>query len=131
MSFLSAADDFCSRTLASLNGTLTTLTYIAGLRSSHGHYSHWGLERTHGPDATQEAIATNHSQAWLEVLRAPMSQLVDEVEQLDMAKREELLAQLSAHVPPQQLRGGTARHFNSIVLALQLVFRASSGRKAA
>jgi len=131
MPFLSAAEDFSYRTLAAIEGGLKKLVYLASLRNGNGSYSHWGMERTHGPDASHQSIAAHHTQAWLNVLRTPLPELVSELDKMDSAPREELLAKLSGALEPDEPCGGSGRHFNSTVLALQLVFRPENARKAA
>ncbi|MGH9523726.1 MAG: hypothetical protein ACRD3E_14455 [Terriglobales bacterium] len=132
MRVLSANDDFCFRTLAAVEGSVRKLSYISGLRDIDGDYRHWGMQRTHGSDAANEAIASSHSQAWLQLLRAPLPELVAEIEKIDDGERDELLASLvAATALPEQLSGGSLRHFSSTVLALQLVFQGQSARRAA
>ena len=132
MRILSANDDFCSRTLAAVDGgSVRKFSYISGLRDLDGVYRHWGLQRTHGPDASNDAIAKHHVEAWLELLRAPLPELVAELEMMDAAERDELLAMLSAGALPAQPSGGSGRHFNSTVLALRLVFQPKNGLRAA
>lgn len=131
MPVLSAGDDFYSRTLSAIDGGLRRLTYIASLSNGNGTYSHWGLERTHGPDAASLGIASNHSQAWLEFLRLPIPELVSEMRQMSEQQRDELLRTLSAVVAPAKLNGGALEHFNSTVLTLKLLFRRQPDRQAA
>lgn len=131
MSLLSATEDFRNRTLATWESVLEKLTYVAGLRNSNGTYSHWGMERTHGAEAAQHSLSANHSEVWLEVLQTPLPQLVAHMEAMDTSEREDLLAKLRAAMPPQELRGGTVSHFNSTVLALQLVLLPKNARRAA
>ena len=131
MSFFCATDDFCNRTLAAIEGSVRKLTYIAGLRTDEGNYRHWGLERLHGPDAAHAAMADSHSKAWLKILRSPLPELLAECQQMEVKEREDLLSQLQNIAPPDKPCGGEARHFSSIVLALQLVFRPQNARKAA
>jgi hypothetical protein len=134
MALLSANDDFCRHTLAALHSVTQKLAYVTGLRDRAGQYAHWGLTRTHGPDAAQQAIAENHSRVWLEVLRMPLPEVISELEAMGRTERLEVLESLGnacARSCPDDLGGGTARHFNSIVLSLQLVFRHRDGMKAA
>ena len=133
MAFLSANDDFRSRTLTGVDGMLRRLAYIVGLRDGAGQYKHWGLLRTYGPENAQQAVAANHSEAWMEVLRTPLPELVSEVANMDEKQRGELLARLdglSEVTCPANPRGGTIRHFNSTVLALRLLCRERDAKTA-
>lgn len=134
MPLLSASDDFRARTLASIEGTLQRLAYIIGLHKRAGQYSHWGLVRTFGPEAAHQAVAANHSDIWIEVLRTPLQELAGELDNMTPEERSELIATLtgSSNVAcPKDLNGGTIPHFNATVLALRLLSRAQGATQAA
>jgi hypothetical protein len=133
MPLLSATDDFRSRTLAAIHGILRRLVYVAALRDGGGQYVHWGLSRAHGPQAANEAVAAAHSESWIQLLRTPLPQLVSELEAMDAPLRTELLAKFEAAgaCSPDNLSGGTMRHFNSIVLVLRMVFRPEPAKTVA
>lgn len=128
MVLLSAFDDFVARTLSTFHGPLSKLAYIGNLRRSTGDYHHWGLSSRHGELETGTAIANAHSQVWLEVLRLPLSKLLVELESeaaSDLAARIDNWRSLQRGLTPSDTGGGTKRHFNSILLALSLLSRAS------
>jgi hypothetical protein len=93
---LDASDDFRGRSLGSFETLWARLRYAASLMTSDGRYSHAGMERRHGADAAQAALANSHHDAFHEVLREP---LPDQV----MAKEEG-----DASAPPESLIPGTA-----------------------
>ena len=123
MTFLSAHEDFVVRTLASLPGLLAKLVYLGSLRDDAGDYCHWGMSRTFGPSSASEALAQAHTEAWLEVLRAPIPALLAETQDLEMGS-ETWWGQREKLTPPG-VSGGTKRHFNSILLALSLLSQAA------
>jgi hypothetical protein len=129
---LSPFEDLMKRTLASIDGLLHKLDYIAKLRSKTGKYEHWGLERTHGALATERVLADVHSELYLELLRTPLSELRDEAVEGKTASGE-ILHSSSQQLMPADPRGGSAAHFNSVVLALDLLAQAreSSDRRGA
>jgi hypothetical protein len=119
----SSTEDFSKSTLAAVPGTIGKLQYVAGLRTGDD-YVHWGMARSHGEENASVTIAQAHSDLFSSVLHAPISGLWDEVQ--DLAGREQqdvfqfvedLLAQKNLLIPVE-LRGGSQRHFNSVLLAL-------------
>jgi hypothetical protein len=136
---LSAAEDFSGKTLAAVPGTLAKLQYVAGLRQDSGVYSHWGMSRSHGEAAANQAIAGAHADIFLEILRTPLSGLVDELQRL-AAEYEtntralvEALLEKGELLMPQSLKGGSRLHFNSVLRALSALAAApelQSGRAA-
>ena len=138
MVLLSAYDDFVLRTLASVPGLLGKLAYIGRLRTDEGTYSHWGLAQVYGEPTAGRALAQAHTQAWMEVLRAPLPSLWEELQQTSRGKKGALEAvkQLSEQrekMIPANLGGGSVRHFSSILSALVALCRAprDASRKAA
>jgi hypothetical protein len=121
----SALEDFTETTLAMMAGVLAKLRYLAGLyRQVNGPYIHWGLSRTHGEAAAQQAISDSHREIFLRVLRTPLRQLRQDI-QISSASsgmaEPELLHELSARekdLLPLDLGGGSPRHFNSVLQAL-------------
>ena len=116
MTLTSAYDDFRMRTLEALPGLWARLRYLAGLRTPDGAYRHWGMSRTYGPDAAQRAAAAAHSDIFLQFLRAPLQQLAREFSDTTTSSGEPLDWKLFV---PGDTGGGTEKHFNSIVSALQ------------
>jgi len=127
---LSAAEDFSGKTLAAVPGTLGKLRYVAGLRQDSGVYSHWGMSRSHGDAAANQAIAGAHADIFVEILRTPLNELAGELERLageHETNSRELVAALLAEgelLVPQSLKGGSRRHFNSVLLALSALAKA-------
>jgi len=122
MTLLSAREDFEERTLASFSTPLEKLVYLARMRDAAGQYRHWGMSRLYGERVAEAAMAEAHSQVWIEVLRTPIPQLSREMEKMGKAQREALMAELrrfQALARPADLRGGSVRHFNSVLLTLQ------------
>jgi hypothetical protein len=121
----SALEDLTETTLAVVTGVMAKLRYLAGLRvPSEGGYVHWGLSRTHGEAAAQEAISDTHREIFLRVLRTPLRELKQDIQtssgENEMAVKE-LLNDLSAKendLLPHDLGGGSARHFSSVLQAL-------------
>jgi len=121
----SALEDLTETTLATLAGLFAKLRYLAGLRrGGNGPYVHWGMTRTHGETAAQEAIGESHREIFLRVLRTPVRELTREVETSSAAtgiSEKQLLEELSGKkqdLLPNDLAGGSPRHFNSVLHAL-------------
>ncbi len=127
---LSPAEDFSGRTLAAVPGTLGKLEYLSGLRSDGGTYSHWGLTRSYGEAAANQAVAGAHADIFIELLRKPLSQLVAEVERqaaergMSAAEYTAALLELGERAIPQSLRGGSRRHFSSVLRSLSALANA-------
>jgi len=79
MKFFPAFDDFMIRSVAAIPGTWERLRYVAGLRQSDGGYAHWGMTRTYGADVAQRTMRSAHEEVLRDVLRTPLSDLLDEV----------------------------------------------------
>jgi hypothetical protein len=132
MTIFSAKDDFWYRSLAAFQGPVSRLEYLAGLRQDSGVYSHWGLVRSHGAAAANQAIASAHSQIFLEILRTPLGLLSEELNHLaseqgtDVRQLLKTLASQGEMLVPQGLNGGSKRHFNSILKALSALARAAA-----
>jgi hypothetical protein len=120
----SAFEDFSNTTLRIVSGTLGKLIYLAGLREADGEYKHWGLARRHGDKAANATIAAAHSDIFSQILRTPLPSLWDEVKLLSLDQgRDEIefvneIRQQGQGAIPSDLRGGSRRHFNSVLLAL-------------
>jgi len=124
MTLKSVAEDLQARTLQAVSGLLGKLGYLAGLRQSDGTYAHWGLTRVHGEAATQRALTEAHRGLVARILRMPLRNLVQDVEDSSGSKEtakaeflEKLGAQPSQLMPPGP-GAGTARHLNSVLRAL-------------
>ncbi|HXE91022.1 MAG TPA: hypothetical protein VNK82_08680 [Terriglobales bacterium] len=123
MTLFSALEDFLKTTLSRVPGRWSKLVYVAGLREQ-GRYRHWGLERVHGEPAVQDALQEVHQSLFLEVLRTPLPELLEDAEQ--SAVEQELEAEAYVNglgtrreaLLPSDLGGGSARHFNAVLSAL-------------
>ena len=124
MPLFSASEDFARRTLSAISGLLSRLGYMTSLRDKEGNYSHWGLARTHGVAAAAEAMRLAHVEVLDEVLRTPLSQLMQEVEdpqQVALGVAQVLLkepAPLKSIVPPGA-DAATDSHAEATILALR------------
>jgi len=123
---LSIKDDFLQRTLANVPGVLGKLTYISELRENN-RYVHWGLERIYGEEATQRASREVHRALFLQVLRTPLRQLVEDLapsaagRQVEPRAFLESLVRNSKSLLAPEIGGGSVAHFNSIIAALSLL----------
>ena len=66
--------------MAVLRGLWTKLSYMAELCSHDGTYEHWGHRRVHGDENSQLALAAAHSELYVEVLRKPSRELLEDLE---------------------------------------------------
>lgn len=123
MSLKSAAEDLEARTLRAVSGLLRKLEYLAGLRQSDGSYTHWGLSRVHGDDATQRALGEAHRGVVSTILRTPLRKLLQDLDNSGPeCERDpaDLLTKLrdSSQVVPPQPGAGAARHLSSVLRAV-------------
>ena len=123
MTLLSVADDIVVNTLSVIPGILGRLEYLSGLKGRDG-YAHWGLSRVYGERVAHQALSEAHGFLLSEVLRTPLRKLVSEVEvacaSSDRAPSA-YLKQLYENYPsllPDQVGGGSVRHFSSVLHAL-------------
>jgi hypothetical protein len=128
VTLLPIKDDFFERTLAHIPGVLGKLGYVAELRAN-GHYVHWGLERVYGEAGTQRTVAEVHRGLFLQVLRTPLRQLMEDATRSAAAQRSDVRHYLEAilrnprALTPPNLGGGSLAHFNSVVAALLSLLR--------
>jgi hypothetical protein len=122
MTLKSALEDVLNTTLAAVSGIIGKLEYIAGLREGGEKYTHWGLQRIHGQEATQKALAEAHRMLFLNILRTPLRILRDDLKQSGDARQtapQEYAENLrQKNLLPLDLAGGSSRHFNSVLRAL-------------
>ena len=128
MTLQSPLDDLLGTTLAGVTGIVGKMEYVAGLRDAQsGSYSHWGLSRTYGEQAAQQALAEAHRMLFLKLLRTPLRALRDDVMLSSGALQmtaAEYVERLRSHTPallPADLGGGSARHFSSVLQALSIL----------
>ena len=126
MRLKSAAEDFEANTLHAVPGLLGRLSYVGRLQdgkgTGNGRYGHWGLARVYGDDAAQRAVGASHRAVLSEVLKQPLSVLVNDLlascsnEHLTEA---EFLAALSrANSLPKPLSPSARAHLRSVLSAL-------------
>jgi hypothetical protein len=125
MTLKSALQDLKQTTLAAISGLLGKLAYLGSLRRAHGRYEHWGMEVLHGPDATERAIQTAHSEVLAGVLRTPLARLEEDLEQSsgqDGTGAQEYVDQMRGRfedlLPGERKDAPAARHLSSVLLAL-------------
>ena len=125
MSLKSAIEDVLETTLAAVSGIFGKLEYISSLRDvGREPYSHWGLARVYGEAAAQEALAEAHRLLFLKVLHTPLSELRNDMRvssDASQMKPGEYMENLRSRLPalvPQNLGGGSVRHFSSVLHAL-------------
>lgn len=128
MALQSALEDVLGTTLAGVVGVVGKFVYVASLRDAHsGAYSHWGLSRAHGEQATQQALSEVHRMLFLKLLRTPLRVLRDDVMLSSGALQitaVEYIEKFQNQMPallPQDLSGGSALHFNSVLHALSIL----------
>jgi hypothetical protein len=130
MTLKSALEDLLETTIAGVAGIVGKIEYVASLRDAvSGTYSHWGLSRAYGEHAAQQALAEVHRLLFLRLLRTPLRVLREDVmissgalqmtagEYVDRLRNQSVLL-------PQDLGGGSARHFNSVLHALSILVSA-------
>lgn len=128
MTLRSALEDLLTTTLAGVAGIAGKMEYLASLRDpASGNYSHWGLSRSYGETAAQQALAEAHRLLFLRLLRTPLRTLRDDVVvssgELQMTAGE-YVAGLRGRGPmllPPDLGGGSPRHFSSVLEALSIL----------
>jgi hypothetical protein len=134
MALKSALEDLLGTTLAGIAGTVGKIEYLASLRdAAAGTYSHWGLSRAYGEVPAQRALAEAHRLLFLRVLRTPLRGLRADVLvscgalQLTAGEYMERLQNQALALQPQDLGGGSARHFSSVLHALSVLLSTPAG----
>jgi hypothetical protein len=122
---LSPSEDFKIRTLAAVVGLWAKLAYMAELRSEDGRYEHWGHRRVHGEAQSQAALASIHSELYIELLRTPVRKLAEELNPSslinDGSRTISQLERMKRNAIPENPEGGSRRHFNSLLLTARLL----------
>jgi hypothetical protein len=117
----SPKEDF-QQSLEVLPNTLEKLNYVSGLRQPNGDYFHWGLSRSHGEETANVTIAQAHSELFNMALKTPLRGLWEEVEAVLRERQgQEGLTGAVESLIPSDLKGGSERHFRSVLLALSLL----------
>lgn len=126
VALLSIKDDFRQRTLASVAGISGKLAFVSELRENDS-YVHWGLTRIYGEEATQRALQKVHHTLFMQVLRAPSRQLLEDLacsaagQQIEPKEFIKSLVRNFESLVPLQIGRGSVAHFNSIIAALSLL----------
>jgi hypothetical protein len=124
MTLRSALQDLRETTLAAVSGILAKLAYVASLRRREGGYKHWGLSLVHGEESSERALKAAHTEALSAVLRTPISELVEDLQETNercetspAAYVDGMREQLDDLLPSPQ-DAASARHLNSVLVAL-------------
>lgn len=128
MTFQSPFDDFVLNSLAGIAGLFGKLDYVAGLRQGDGAYCHWGLARTHGEIAAQQAASEAHRLLFSRVLTTPLGLLLDDAAQsqsgLELKDYLDYLSERCPALAPQGAGAAPVLHFNSVLRAISALARA-------
>lgn len=126
MNVVESLEVFVRRTLSVVPGLWHKLAYLAALRKEDsGEYEHWGLSKRYGKDATRSALGSAHSNVFIDVLRKPISTLLDEVKEnaaeqnLDEKEYVEELWLSRQPMVPSKLAGGSQKHFELTLKTLR------------
>src|SRR5438270_15101 len=134
MELLESLDNFIKRTLAVVPGLWHKLAYLGGLRKESGDYDHWGLSKRYGNEATKNALVAAHEEVFLEVLRKPLGNLLNEAEEnagekdLPPAEYVDELWLSRKPMTPAELGGGSYKHFEVTLKTLKSLLKARSDR---
>lgn len=125
MPLKSALEDLLETTLAGVAGVVGKIEYVASLRGPTGEgYVHWGLSKVHGEEGAQRALAEAHRGLFLKILQTPLRELREDVAVSSTAAERpareyvEGLRTRLEELLPEDLGGGSAGHFSSVLRAL-------------
>ncbi len=125
MPLKSAFEDLLETTLARVSGVVGKIEYLASLRGSkRTQYVHWGLSKIYGEQGAQQALADAHRGLFLKILRTPLRELREDVAVSSCAAEQpareyvEGLRKRQEELLPEDLGGGSAEHFSSVLGAL-------------
>jgi len=124
MALKSALQDLRETTLAAVSGLLAKLAYLGSLRLGEGGYRHWGLALIHGQESSDRALKTAHTEILSRVLRAPISDLEEDLRESSAAGKEtaevylEGMREKIAQLLPSPQDAVKASHLNSVLIAL-------------
>ena len=129
MALRSALEDFESTTLAAIPGLLGKLHYIAGIHNGRGKYSHWGMGKTHGKEASGYAIRTLHAAVLTQVLRTPLRALDDDLRRSALSAQltnPQFLLALEKRAPqalPERSAEASEKHLMAVLHALSALLQ--------
>jgi hypothetical protein len=124
MTLKSALQDMRETTLAAVSGLLAKLAYLASLRHNDGGYRHWGMSSVHGETSSDKALKTAHGEVLSNVLRTPISALVEDLHESSENSGQtpgayvQGMRQQGDKLLPAQPDQPSARHLNSVLVAL-------------
>lgn len=125
MTLKSALQDVKETTLAAVSGLFGKLAYLASLRRTPGRYEHWGLEMVHGPETSERALRTAHTEVVGSILRSPIQTMEQDLressEKSEVSPREYLegmRSQFSQLLPGDRKDTPSAKHLNSVLVTL-------------
>jgi hypothetical protein len=124
MTLKSALQDLRETTLAAISGLLARLAYLGSLHRSEGGYKHWGMTLVHGEDAAERAWKQAHSEVLSKVLRTPISELEEDLQESSESAQEpagaylESMRQQINDLLPSPQDAAAAKHLNSVLVAL-------------
>jgi hypothetical protein len=127
MTLKSALQDIKETTLAAIAGRLGKLVYLASLRRAQGRYEHWGMELVHGPESSERALKTAHTEVVAGVLRMPLGSLVEDLEASSRGMGTTPQACVDGmrdrfeDLLPGERQAPSATHLNSVLLALSML----------
>jgi hypothetical protein len=124
MTLRSALQDLRETTLAAIHGLLAKLTYLGSLRRRDGGYGHWGMSLVHGEEASNRAMKAAHSELLSTVLRAPISHLMEDLQ--ESSERGQTtpgafvdgMRQQFNELLPSPADAASVKHLNSVLVAL-------------
>jgi len=130
----SAFEDFLRLTLQAVSGYWQKMLYLTSLRreGKSSEYEHWGLARRYGKQASSDAVKAAHSDVFLGVLRSPLRTLEEDAKQaatplnVPAADYVEDLWKQRDTLLPDELHGGTQRHFDLVLRTLRALLRSQA-----
>jgi hypothetical protein len=132
MTLKSALQDVKETTLAAVSGLLGKLVYLASLRRAQGRYQHWGMELVHGPESSERALKTAHTEVVAGVLRTPLASLVEDLNESSLGSGVDAHAYIEGMrersedlLPGERQDSPAALHLNSVLLALSSLKKSS------
>ena len=130
MTLKSALQDVKETTLAAVSGLLGKLAYLASLRRRHGRYEHWGIETVHGAESAERALKTAHAEVVAGILRAPISSLMQDLQESSggsgvtpLAYLDQLRGDFEDLLPEGRQSSPIPSHLNSVMVALSSLER--------
>lgn len=121
MRLKSAYEDFEANTLGLVHGLLARFSYVGSLHDGEGNYEHWGMAKVYGEGAAQRTLRTSHRQLLSEILKKPLSRLVQEMPSVganDLTQQDFLAELARSSTSPKPLSASAQAHLESVLIAL-------------